>query len=346
MRHADSALEGPHNSLSQPAVGRGRQAAPPTTDWAVEAAALEEPAAASSGLGYLLLLLAIFATSLITIEFARHSDLIATIWPSNAIILAASLRHARGPMLYPLLLVGGAAASGMAGLAAGNSPIFCSTLFAANIVEVATALVLLKLVRIEASNLSSLRNLIIFIAIAGVAPIASTIIATMGFHRVHEIPWAVVARNWYSGHALGMIIVVPFLISATSKERHAWRIRERASEAAAILAIFIAIGICVILFSTVRLFAGAGNPVGHPAVWHHRRHDIDLPGRRSSRAFIAVLGIGHPMIAQCRHFHAHLYLADVSGDHLVLVAAHRRTADRTRTSVGRPVARQRAIVGG
>ena len=79
---------------------------------------------------------------------------------------------------------------------------------------------MLKLFRIEESNLSSLRNLITFIAIAGVAPIGSTLIATTGFHRAHEIPWFAVVRNWYSGHALGMIIVVPFLISVTSKERH------------------------------------------------------------------------------------------------------------------------------
>ena len=134
-------------SRQSPAIDKLR---PQTTDWAVQAAALEEPAPTLSGIAYPLLLLAIFASSLVTIEFARHSDLIATIWPSNAIILAAILRYARGPMLYPLLLVGGAAASGVAGLAAGNSPIFCSTLFAANIVEVATALVLLKLVRIQA----------------------------------------------------------------------------------------------------------------------------------------------------------------------------------------------------
>ena len=74
------------------------------------------------------------------------------------------VRYARGPLLYPLLLAGGAAASALAGLAAGNSPIFCVALFAANIVEVVTALALLKLFRVEASNLTSLRNLLIFIA--------------------------------------------------------------------------------------------------------------------------------------------------------------------------------------
>ena len=47
----------------------------------------------------------------LTIEFARHSNLIATIWPSNAIILAVLLRYAHGPILYSLLLAGGTAAN-------------------------------------------------------------------------------------------------------------------------------------------------------------------------------------------------------------------------------------------
>ncbi|MGC1250934.1 MAG: ATP-binding protein [Xanthobacteraceae bacterium] len=288
---------------------------PPATGGIVEATALDEPAAALSGIGYLLLLLVIFGTSLITIEFAQRSDLIATIWPSNAIILAALLRYARGPVLHLLLLVGGAAASGVAGLAAGNNPNLCGTLFAANIVEVASALALLKLVQIQASNLSSLRNLLIFITIGGVAPIISTLIATAGFHRVHEIPWAAVARNWYSGHALGMIIIVPFLTSATSKGRHTWRIGGRASEAAAMLAIFIAIGICVIFFRPfVFLLA--------PAILLATLR-FGIIGATTSTFLVAiiaslyaVLGIGHPMIANAdistRIFTLQMFLAITS----------------------------------
>ncbi len=285
------------------------------TGRAVEAATLDEPTPALSGFGYLLLLSVIFVTSLITIEFARHSNLVATIWPSNAIILTALVRYARGPLLYPLLLAGGAAASALAGLAAGNSPIFCVALFAANIVEVVTALVLLKLLRVEVSNLTSLRNLLVFIAIGGIAPIGSTIIATTGFHEALEIPWAAVARNWYSGHALGMIIVVPFLISATSKERHAWRIGERTSEAATILAIFIAIGFCVIFFRPfVFLLA--------PAILLATLR-FGIIGATTSTFLVAiiaslyaVLGIGHPMIANAdistRIFTLQMFLAITS----------------------------------
>ena len=282
----------------------------------IEAVAADDRATTLSGIGYLLLLSAIFVVSLLTIEFTRHSDMIATLWPSNAIILAALLRHARGPLHYPLLLASGTAASAMGGLAAGNSLIFCATMFAANILEVTTALALLKLLRVEASNLSSLRNLLIFIAIAaGVAPIGSTFIATMGFHRVHEIPWPVVARNWYSGHALGMLIIVPFLISVTSKEWHASRAGERVPEAAAILAIFIAISICVVYFRPfVFLLA--------PAILLSTLR-FGIVGATTSTLLIAivatlfaVLGIGHPMIGNAdittRIFTLQMFLAITS----------------------------------
>jgi signal transduction histidine kinase len=288
---------------------------PQPTDWAVEAGAFDEPVKALSGIGYLSLLLVIFVASLITIEFARHSNLIATIWPSNAIILAALLRHARGPMLYPLLLAGGAAANSLAGLVAGNTPIFCAVVFAANIVEITTALALLKLLRVEASNLSSLRNLLVFIAIAGVAPIGSTIIATIGFHRTHEIPWSVVVRNWYSGHTLGMIIVVPFLISITSRERHAWRTGERASEAAAIFAIFIVLSIGVVYFRPFVVLLA-------PAILLATLR-FGIIGATTSTFLVAivasifaVLGVGHPMIANAdistRIFTLQMFLAITS----------------------------------
>ncbi len=288
---------------------------PQTTDWAVQAAALEEPAPTLSGIAYPLLLLAIFASSLATIEFARHSNLIATIWPSNAIILAVLLRYAHGPILYSLLLAGGTAANSLAGLVAGNAPFFCITLFAANIVEIATALALLKLFRVDAANLNFLRNLLIFIAIAGVAAIGSTIIATIGFHTTHEIFGSAVMRNWYSGHALGMIIAAPFLISITSKERHVWRVGERAPEAAAIFAIFIVISICVVYFRPfVFLLA--------PAILLATLRFGILGATTSTflvaivASMFAVLGVGNPMIANAdistRIFTLQMFLAITS----------------------------------
>ncbi len=58
-------------------------------------------------------------------------------------------------------------------------------------------------------------------------------------------------RTWYPGHALGMIIVAPFLVSITSTEWETRRIRQQLGEAAGILALIFAAGVCGVLFRPI-----------------------------------------------------------------------------------------------
>ena len=94
-------------SLSASAAGAPiDELRPPTTDWAVRRLQRCDGTATDiyrASPIHVLLPVAIFVISLLTIEFSRHSNLIATIWPSNAIILAALLRYARSPINYALL---------------------------------------------------------------------------------------------------------------------------------------------------------------------------------------------------------------------------------------------------
>jgi hypothetical protein len=101
----------------------------------------------------LLLPVVIFVTSVLTINFSRHSNLIATIWPANAIMLAALLRYARSPANYASIVGGGSAAAALAGLLAGNSLALSATLLLANLVEVVIAFALLAIFKITASTL-------------------------------------------------------------------------------------------------------------------------------------------------------------------------------------------------
>jgi signal transduction histidine kinase len=202
--------------------------------------------------GHLLLPVAIFAVSLLTIEFSRLSNLVATLWPSNAIMLVALLRYVRSPTNCISIFVSGSAATALAGALSGNSAALCATLSVANFVEVATALVFLRTFQIDASNLTSFRNLLIFIVIAGgIAPISSALIGAVAFGSSYGIPWVAVWRNWYPGHALGMIIVAPFLISVTSSEFHALRVKQRAAEAATVLMLIVAVAIGVSFFRSM-----------------------------------------------------------------------------------------------
>jgi signal transduction histidine kinase len=211
-------------------------------------AATREPLPDLAPAGHFLLPVAIGVISLLTIDFVHVSHFVGTLWPSNAIILVALLRHRLSFGNSGSIVLGGAAAIALAGIAGGTDPAAAAILAVANIAEVTIALALLSLFQIEAANLASFRNVLIFITIAGgVAPLGSMLISAVAFGG----SWFVVWRNWYASHALGMIIVAPFLISVTSSEWQARRIRERLSEAAAILAIFVALGVSGIYFRSV-----------------------------------------------------------------------------------------------
>jgi signal transduction histidine kinase len=248
--------------------------------------------------GHLLLPATIFLVSLLTIEFSHRSNFIATVWPVDAIMLVASLRHARKLSNDASIIVGGSAATALASFLSGNGITLSATLLVANFVEVAIALALLTMTRIGAANLPTFRNLLIFIVVAGgIAPIGSTVLSAVAFAAVHGVSWLVILGNWYPGHALGMIIVAPFLICVTSNEWHAQRIKDRLVEVATVVTLFIAIGICASYFRSV-IFVMA------PAILFVTIR-FGLVGATAATfltALIAstfvVMGIGQPILAQ------------------------------------------------
>ncbi len=216
--------------------------------------------------GHVLLPVTIFVVTLLAIDISRGADFAATVWPTNAIVLVALLRHARNLRNYGSIIVGSACAIALAGVVSGNGAGPSAILGAANIFEVAVTLAFLSALHIDAANLTRFRNLLIFMFIAGgVAPAGSDAIIAMALEAAHGIPWRTVWLHSYPAHGLGMMVVAPFLISITSPEWQDLRMRQRLMEAAAIFAFVIAVGICaayfrpfiflmvpVILFSTLR----------------------------------------------------------------------------------------------
>ena len=236
-----------------------------TGDGAAETAANGEPADLSLA-GHLVLPVAIFAVTLLTLDFLLGANFVATIWPVNAIVLVALLRHARNLRNYGSIVIGGICAIALANVAVGNSVAPSAIFGVANMFEAVVTLAFLSVLRINAANLTSFKNLLIFIVIAGVvAPAGSNAVNAMVIGAAHGIPWRTIWLQAYPAHALGLIVVTPFLISVTSREWHDLRVRQRPAEAVAIFAFFMAIGICgayfrplvflmvpAILFSTLR----------------------------------------------------------------------------------------------
>src|SRR5580693_1900684 len=240
---------------------------PATGDAAVNAEAPSNREQADLSLaGHVLLPVGIFTVTLLTLEFLLSADFAATIWPANAIILIALLRHRRNLRNYGSIISGGICAIALANIAIGDSAVSSAIFGVANIFEVAVTLAFLSALRINAANLTGFKNLLIFMAIAGVvAPAGSNAVNAMVIGAAHGIPWRTIWLQAYPAHALGMIVVAPFLISITSREWHDLRVRQRPTEAVAIFAFFMAIGICgayfrplvfllvpAILFSTLR----------------------------------------------------------------------------------------------
>jgi signal transduction histidine kinase len=203
-------------------------------------------------LHHVVLPIVIFLVSAFTITISRQSTLVATLWPANGIMLAVLLCHTRNLVTCASVILGGAAATALASSLSGNSYELCAMLAAANCVEVVSALALLAAFQIGSSNLTSFNGILIFIFLAaGVAPIGSTLLSASAFGLTHDIPWPTVWRNWYPSHALGMVVLVPFLVSIMSEEWRTQRLTERKSEAAAIFASFIAISLCAFYFRPI-----------------------------------------------------------------------------------------------
>jgi signal transduction histidine kinase len=198
----------------------------------------------------LLLPLAIFVVTLLTIEFSHHSDFVVTLWPTNAIILVALLRYAPNLRNSGAILIGGVCAIGVASLTSGNGLMFTVIMAANNIVEIIITWALLAFFGIDATNLTSFRNLLKFIVIAGVvAPFGTNIVSAMAIGAERGISWRVLWMHTYPAHGLGMIIVAPFLISITSPSRQ--KVHGRIPEVAALFAFAIVVALCASYFRSL-----------------------------------------------------------------------------------------------
>jgi signal transduction histidine kinase len=188
----------------------------------------------------LLLTLVLFVSSLTSIEFASSANLIATLWPSNAILLTVLLRSTRHWRNYAFIVLGGGTAIAVANLVGGTSLAFSAVLTIGNIVEVVTAWILLVIFQDNNSNFTCARNVIIFMILTGgVAPLTSASIIATATATKHGIPWPLIWSHWYASNSLGMIIVAPFLLSLKPEEWHAVRVKNRIGEAFGVLALIV-----------------------------------------------------------------------------------------------------------
>jgi signal transduction histidine kinase len=246
--------------------------------------------------GDLLLPVTLFAIMLAVIEFSHRSNFVLTLWPANAIVLAALLRHTPNLRNYGSIVVGSACAMVLANVTAGNGVKTAALLAAINMSEIGVTWALLSAVRIDAGNLMTFKNALKFIALAGmIAPIVPDAFTAMALGSTHGIPWHGVWLHSYPAHALGIMVVTPFLISITSPDWTALRMQRRVREIGTIFALVVVAAVCAGYF---RFFVFLIVPIIMFSTLH-----FGVIGATASHLMIAiitsifvVLNIGQPII--------------------------------------------------
>ncbi len=202
--------------------------------------------------GHFLLPIAIFVITLLTIKFSQYANIIATIWPASAVVLVALLRYQRNLRNYGPIFFGSYCAITLASIASGNGLTASAIIGAADLFEIAATLAFLSVCKIDASNLTGFKNLLLFIFIgAFITPIGCDAIAAMAIAAARGMPWRLVWLHTYPAHALGMMCVAPFLISVTSKDWRRLRIQHRYVEAAIVFLIVVGAAVCGSYFRSI-----------------------------------------------------------------------------------------------
>jgi signal transduction histidine kinase len=158
----------------------------------------------------------IFAAVWGGIELTRVIGRIAAIWVSNAIMVAALLKAGR-PRLRLLLLVG--LAANLAGdLATGDRFADATVLTLCNMVEVLIVVLSMRRLGFE-SDFGRPRTLLVFYGLALIpAPMASALGAALYLHLTQGLAIGPAAASWYFGDALGLVILVPPLLTVRPRD--------------------------------------------------------------------------------------------------------------------------------
>ncbi|MGD9815014.1 MAG: PAS domain S-box protein [Hyphomonadaceae bacterium] len=172
-------------------------------------------------------------------EFTREAGRIASIWPLNALLLATAICW-RG-MDWRVIVAAGAAANLAVNLAMGDPFLRSASLTAANVLEVAICIRLLRIER-RPFNITVARDLIRFILVAGlIAPAISSVAAATAISG--DAPFADTFLLWFAADSLGLLIFTPAVLVVASADTLLWR-KERRPE---FLAVLLALTICSVL---------------------------------------------------------------------------------------------------
>jgi Signal transduction histidine kinase len=208
-----------------------------------------------SYLAPVLSMMAIVVLGVLCISLTRSAGLVAALWAPGGVAAATWLRCARNrnqDALFALYSTGGFLT---ANLMVGNPPLVSLVFTAANMIEV-VGLVWLARRFAPHQLVNSVRGQLRFLAVAGLAPIASgifavTILSGLGLDHYQNQTASILI--WWSGHAIGFAVVGGFLLSLRHGETSDLLRPARVAEAIGLTLVLAAT--CYLVFARLGLDA-------------------------------------------------------------------------------------------
>lgn len=174
------------------------------------------------------------------ITLGRSAGLVAALWAASPFAVAVWLRGGEG-RAFDIAFAGLIAAGIATGqLLAGNDARLTAMFTTAQMVEVVTALVLIR----RFASLDPFRTVEgasrFLLCAAVLAPIPAGLLATSYLHLVHGQNFAETFQTWWLGHAIGFAVVTPFAMSFTRERLRALRRPMRMLETVALQTVLAA----------------------------------------------------------------------------------------------------------
>lgn len=140
----------------------------------------------------------------------RHVGQYTGIWISNAIFAAALMHHRRKD--WAIITLTGFAANVMADTV-GYGLLHALIYSSINVIEVLALAIPLRYFRMDQDFTRSSALLAFYALAIGPTPMIGALISGAYFHFLHGKPFIDVALNWYTADALGLVLVVPPLMT-------------------------------------------------------------------------------------------------------------------------------------
>lgn len=195
--------------------------------------------------GLIGLAVAYFAVAAITISYTRYHGGVALVWGATAVLLAHLVNRPSSNWLRAALVcaVCGAAATTMFGL--GREAALPFALI--NVAEAVVGAALLRRLHPGPSRFESLREISVFIGVAGIVmPAICGLFAGMVIHSMIGGPFWGNWRDFFTGHALGTITFTPLFMLISSGNLRAWAAGADRREWMAASACFAAIALATL----------------------------------------------------------------------------------------------------